>query len=176
MVERPLVMRRARRAAARLGRHALGIPPMLNRRSFLLGSTAAAALLPLAGGLAAAMQASPTRQVAAAGLTAPIEIVDDPYGVPHIRAQSIPDAFFGQGYVVARDRLFQIDLAHRRELGRLAEAFGADFAPHDAAARLFLYRGDLDAELARVPENILACARAYVAGINARIDEVLADS
>ena len=33
------------------------------------------------------------------------------------------DAFFGQGYVVARDRLFQIDLAHRRETGRLAEAF-----------------------------------------------------
>jgi penicillin amidase len=42
-------------------------------------------------------------------------------------------------------------------------------------ARLFHYRGDLDAELARIPANILACARAYVAGINARIDEVLAD-
>jgi penicillin amidase len=87
--------------------------------------------------------------VAAAGLSAPVEIVDDPYGVPHIRARSIPDAFFGQGYVVARDRLFQLDLAHRRELGRLAEAFGPDFAAHDAAARLFLFRGDLDAELAR---------------------------
>jgi len=148
---------------------------MLNRRSFLLGSTAAMALLPVTARLAAAVQASQTRQVTASGLAAPIEIIDDPYGVPHIRAQSIPDAFFGQGYVVARDRLFQIDLAHRRELGRLAEAFGAEFAPHDAAARLFLYRGDLDAELARVPENILACARAYVAGINARIDEVLAD-
>ena len=101
---------------------------MLNRRSFLLGSTAAMALLPVAGRIGAAVPASATREVAAAGLAAPIEIIDDPYGVPHIRAQSIPDAFFGQGYVVARDRLFQIDLAHRRELGRLAEAFGADFA------------------------------------------------
>lgn len=144
---------------------------MLNRRSFLLGSAATLALFPAAG----AAPVSRTRQVAAAGLSAPIEIVDDPFGVPHVRAQSIADAFFGQGYVVARDRLFQIDLAHRRELGRLAEAFGPEFAVHDAAARLFLFRGDLEEELARVPENLLACARAYVAGINARIDEVLAE-
>lgn len=148
---------------------------MLNRRSFLLGSAALVALLPAAVRTADAVPVSRTRQVAAAGLSAPLEILDDPYGVPHIRAQSIPDAFFGQGYVVARDRLFQVDLAHRRELGRMAEAFGADFAPHDAVARLFLFQGDLDAELARVPENILACARAYLGGMNARIDEVLAD-
>ena len=148
---------------------------MLNRRSFLLGSAATAALFSAGCRTISAVPVARTRQVAGAGLSAPIEILDDPYGVPHIRARSIPDAFFGQGYVVARDRLFQIDLAHRRELGRLAEAFGAAFAPHDAAARLFLYRGDLDEELARVPANILACARAYVAGINARIDEVLAD-
>jgi penicillin G amidase len=149
--------------------------PMLNRRSFLLGSAATLALFPAARRAAGALPVSRTLRVAAAGLSAPVEIVDDPFGVPHIRAQSIPDAFFGQGYVVARDRLFQIDLAHRRELGRLAEAFGPEFAAHDAAARLFLFRGDLDAELAEVPENLLACARAYVAGINARIDEALAD-
>ena len=147
---------------------------MFNRRSFLFGSAATLALAS-AGRIAGAVPVSRSRQVAAAGLSAPVEIVDDPYGVPHIRAQSIPDAFFGQGYVVARDRLFQLDLAHRRELGRLAEAFGSEFAVHDAAAQLFLFRGDLEAELARVPDNILACARAYVAGINARIDEVMAD-
>jgi penicillin amidase len=147
---------------------------MLNRRSFLLGSAATMALLPAAR-LAAAVAVSRTRQVTAAGLSAPVEIVDDPYGVPHIRARSIPDAFFGQGYVVARDRMFQLDLAHRRELGRLAEAFGGEFAAHDAAARLFLFRGDLDAELAAVPAHFVAYARAYAAGINARIDEVLAD-
>jgi penicillin amidase len=71
--------------------------------------------------------------------------------VPHIRASSIPDAYFGQGYVVARDRLFQIDLQLRRDLGRLAEAFGARFVPHDHAARLLLYRGDVESELAGLP-------------------------
>lgn len=138
---------------------------MLSRRSFLLGSAAM-----LAAGTVVAQ-----RRSRLPGLSAPIEIVDDVYGVPHIRARSKPDAFFGQGYVVARDRLFQIDLAHRRELGRLAEAFGPDFAVHDAVARLFLYRGDLAAELARVPQEVLACARAYVAGVNARIAEVEGD-
>ena len=140
---------------------------MLDRRLFLLGSATATAAA--ASGPAAAL----ARVDGAAG---PIEIVDDIHGIPHIRAGSIPDAFFGQGYVVARDRLFQIDLSHRREMGRMAEAFGADFVRHDAVARLFHYRGDIAAELARVPADVLACARAYIAGINARIDEVAADA
>lgn len=148
---------------------------MFSRRSFLLGSVATAALAPLAGHAARLRLAPVVRELASPGLAAPIEIIDDPYGVPHIRAGSIPDAFFGQGYVVARDRLFQIDLAHRREMGRMAEAFGASFVPYDAAARLFHYRGDLEKELAEVPAEVLASARAYVAGINARIDEVIAD-
>lgn len=146
--------------------------PIISRRSFLLGSAASLAVLTAS---CRSALLSRTSRIGAAGLSAPIEIVDDRYGVPHIRAGSIPDAFFGQGYVVARDRLFQIDLSHRRELGRLAEAFGPEFAAHDAAARLFLYRGDPEEELARVPADILACARAYVDGINARIDEILAD-
>jgi penicillin amidase len=146
---------------------------MLDRRSFLLGSTAAL----VAGAAAAAPLQLPVlaRRRAVRGLGASVDIVDDLSGIPHIRAASIPDAFFGQGYVVARDRLFQLDLSHRRELGRLAEVFGARFAKHDSNARLFHYRGDLDAELGRVPSQVLACARAYVAGINARIDEVVAN-
>lgn len=141
---------------------------MMHRRAFLTGSAAALALTPLA---LEARAFAPRGET----LIAPVEIIDDVHGVPHVRAASIPDAFYGQGYVVARDRLFQIDLAHRRELGRLAEAYGEEFAKHDATARLFHYRGDLNAELRRVPADVLACARAYIAGINARIDEVLAD-
>lgn len=150
---------------------------MLDRRSFLLASVATIALAPACRAKqppAPAPTAEPARR-RIAGLSAAIDIVDDAWGTPHIRAASIPDAFFGQGYVVARDRLFQIDFGHRRELGRMAEAFGPEFVPHDTNARLFHYRGDLDAELARVPDKVLACARAYCAGVNARIAEVLAD-
>jgi len=109
------------------------------------------------------------------GSGGPITIIDDGWGIPHIRAGSKPDAFFGQGYVVARDRLFQIDLDRRRELGLLAASFGARFAPHDHLARLLHFRGDIDAELAAIPAEVVACAQGYVDGVNARIDEVTAD-
>ncbi|PVX29196.1 penicillin acylase family protein [Sphingomonas pokkalii] len=145
---------------------------MVDRRSFLFGATAFGAV-----GTARA-QAWPVEvpsHATVAGLSQPIEIVDDRWGVPHIRAATKADAFFGQGYVVARDRLFQIDFGHRRAMGRMAEVFGADFAEHDAAAQLFHYRGDLDAELARIPRPVLECVRGYVAGINARIAEVEGD-
>ena len=144
---------------------------MLNRRLFLLGSAATSLF-----SVACRGQSAPAPGATSVpGLSAPIEIIDDRWGVPHIRAQTKPDAFFGQGYVVARDRLFQIDFAHRRELGRMAEVFGGDFAKHDAAARLFHYRGDLEVELARVPREVRECVAGYVAGINARIAEVELD-
>ena len=110
-----------------------------------------------------------------AGARASIDIVEDELGVPHVRAQSLHDAYFGQGYLVARDRLFQIDMDYRRDMGRMAEAFGPRFAAADKAARLFLYRGDIDAELASLPPGVLECAKGYVAGVNARIAEITAD-
>lgn len=150
---------------------------MIQRRAFLLAS---AALLsgPLLSGqstLWARPLATRKRIISLRGARAPIEIIEDKFGVPHIRAKSKHDAFFGQGYVLARDRLFQMDLSNRRDLGRMAEAFGARFLPADRAARLFLYRGDIDAELKAIPPEVLDCARGYVAGINARIDELDAD-
>ncbi|OWK32478.1 penicillin acylase family protein [Sphingomonas mucosissima] len=144
---------------------------MLDRRLFLLGSAATALVSVACRGQSLATAGPRTVE----GLSAPIEIIDDRWGVPHIRAQTKADAFFGQGYVVARDRLFQIDFAHRRELGRMAEAFGADFAKHDAVARLFHFRGNLDAELAQVPQEVRDCVAGYIAGINARIAEVERD-
>jgi penicillin amidase len=115
------------------------------------------------------------RTIRLSGAHAPIEVLEDPMGIPHIRAQSKHDAFFGQGYLVACDRLFQLDFSNRRELGRMAEAFGPKFLAADSAARLFLYRGDVDAELKSLPPEVLECARGYVAGVNARIAELEAN-
>ena len=139
----------------------------IDRRA-VLGGTVFLAATGCAPG-ADAVQARPS------GTSGPIEIIDDSAGVPHIRAATKRDAFYGQGYVVARDRLFQLDLGHRRNLGRLAEAFGPAFIVHDHAERLFHYRGHLDAELSRLPPEVLDCARGYCDGINARLAEVAAD-
>ena len=51
------------------------------------------------------------------GLTAPVEVVYDDRGVPHVFAQTEEDAWRAQGYVVARDRLFQMELQTRAAAG-----------------------------------------------------------
>jgi len=146
---------------------------LIQRRAFLLAS---AALVAMPGSLFAKPRIKgETRKIALAGARAPIEVVEDALGVPHVRAASKHDAFFGQGYLVARDRLFQIDMERRRDMGRMAESFGPRFVAAQRGARLFLYRGDIDAELAALPPEVLECAKGYVAGVNARLDELAAD-
>jgi penicillin amidase len=105
-----------------------------------------------------------------AGLKQPAEILVDRWGVPHIYAKNLDDAFFVQGYNAARDRLFQIDLWRRRGLGRLAEVLGPAYVRQDRAARLFLYRGDMSKEWAAYGPDAKSIATAFVAGVNAYVD------
>src|SRR5262245_30958060 len=71
----------------------------------------------------------------AAPVAEPIRIVRDTHGVPHIRAASIDDALFAQGFVHAQDRLFQMDLTRRQAAGQLAEIFGGSGLTSDMAMR-----------------------------------------
>jgi penicillin amidase len=104
------------------------------------------------------------------GLNEPGEIIVDRWGIPHIRARTRHDVFFLQGLNAARDRLWQIDLWRKRGLGLMAADFGPGFLAQDRAARLFLYRGDMEAEWAAYgnPET-RAIVEAFVDGINAWI-------
>ncbi len=141
--------------------------------------TRRALLLTTVGLLALAGLSPPTRGAAGAfdargvsGPRAPIDVTHDIHGIPHVRAQSLHDAYWAQGYLVARDRLFQLDLELRRDMGRMAEAFGAEFLAADRAARLFHYRGDVQAELAAMPADVVDCVQGYCDGINAWIEEI----
>src|SRR3569623_1520772 len=107
---RALVMRRRTHASLACSSRQGDKIAMLTRRSFQLGSAAAMAMA--SSGCRTTGSLRTVRRAEVTGLSAPVEIVDDPYGVPHIRAASIPDAFFGQGYAVARVCLIQIDLSH----------------------------------------------------------------
>jgi penicillin G amidase len=52
-------------------------------------------------------------------------IVDrDSWGRPWIRAKSLQDVVTAQGYVMAQDRLWQMDLLRRAASGDLSEIFG----------------------------------------------------
>ncbi len=98
----------------------------------------------------------------------------DHWGIPHIFAQSPRDAFFLQGYNAARDRLWQIDLWRKRGLGLLSKSFGPTYVEQDRAARLFLYRGDMEKEWAAYAPDARASVEAFTAGVNAYIGDVRA--
>jgi penicillin G amidase len=74
-------------------------------------------------------------ELAVDGLEAPVEVVRDGWGVPHIRAESRRDLFFAQGFVHASERLFQMETVYRLGTGRLAELFGELSLPMDRFVR-----------------------------------------
>ena len=100
------------------------------------------------------------------GLSAPVRVVRDRWGVPHISAETQDDPFFAQGFVQAQDRLFQMDLWRRASLGRLSEVLGGNFIDRDTMTRRVQYRGDLDREWAGYAPETKAIATAFVRGIN----------
>src|ERR1044071_6404029 len=65
------------------------------------------------------------------GLTAPAEVLYDDRGVPHVFAATEEDAWRAEGFVVARDRLFQLELQTRAAAGTLSELLGARLLPAD---------------------------------------------
>jgi penicillin G amidase len=69
------------------------------------------------------------------GLTEPVTVVFDMRRVPHIFAQNPHDLFFAQGYVTARDRLWQMEVQCLASAGRLAEALGPKLIEHDRFQR-----------------------------------------
>ncbi len=110
--------------------------------------------------------------VRVAGLDSAVEVRRDRWGVPHIYAKTTHDLFLAQGYVVAQDRLWQMEMWRRTGEGRLAEVLGPDFVARDRLARLLKYRGDMAAEWASYAPDAQAIIRAFVAGVNAYIAEV----
>jgi penicillin amidase len=110
--------------------------------------------------------------VAVPGLTAAVEVRRDRFGVPHIYAGNQHDLFLAQGYVVAQDRLFQMEMSRRAGEGRLAEALGPAAVERDRFARLLAYHGDAAAEWASYAPDAKEIVAAFVAGVNAYIAEV----
>lgn len=101
------------------------------------------------------------------GLLAPVRVVRDAAGVPHITAANQDDLFFAQGFVQAQDRLFQMDLWKRAAQGRLSEVLGANFIQRDSMTRRIQFRGDYAKEWASYGPDTERIATAFINGINA---------
>lgn len=101
------------------------------------------------------------------GLAAPVEVIRDEHGIPHVWAASIEDAVFAQGFLHGQDRLWQMELVRRAVQGRLAEVLGEPGLEADRfMRRVGLWRAALAALPQASPEE-RRLMEAYVAGINA---------
>jgi penicillin amidase len=103
-------------------------------------------------------------------LRAPVEILRDDRGVPHIVAHNEHDLFFAQGYAEASDRLFQMDLIRRFILGELAEVYGARALPTDERQRGVPVRSMVQTQWQRLDTHSRELLGAFSDGVNAAID------
>lgn len=106
-------------------------------------------------------------EAVAAGLAAPVEVVRDRWGVPHIRAGSESDLFFAQGYVHAQDRLWQMEMNRRVGRGELSEVLGEHVLILDVSMRTLGLRRAAERDWARMDPETRAVLEAYARGVNA---------
>ena len=111
-------------------------------------------------------------ELAVPGLKAPVEVIRDEWGVPHIYAENDDDLFFAQGYVMAQDRLWQMEMWRRWHEGRLAEIFGPEALDYDRRTRLMMFRGPWDAtEWTSYHADAHRLFTAHANGVNAYIEQ-----
>ncbi|MES2014911.1 MAG: penicillin acylase family protein [Pseudomonadota bacterium] len=128
-------------------------------------------VLLLAGALAVwmflrASLASVDGSIHAPGLSAPVTVARDDYGVPLISGADRGDVAYATGYVHAQERYFQMDLLRRVGAGELAELFGTRAIALDKAHRLHRFRARAEASLAAMGAPERRLLDRYVAGIN----------
>lgn len=104
-----------------------------------------------------------------------VTITRDAYGVPAVRAGTEQDAWFGAGYAIAQDRLFQLEAFRHATKGRLAEIVGSSALEDDLVSRRDYYTAsERRAMFERLDPALQARIEAYRDGVNAWIDHVLA--
>jgi penicillin amidase len=105
------------------------------------------------------------------GLTAPVEILRDKHGVPHIYAQTLADLIRAQGFVHAQDRLWQMEQNRRIARGTLAEVFGEPALDADRFSRIVGFWRAAEAEVALLDDETRQWLTWYAEGVNAYIDQ-----
>src|SRR5579872_1025930 len=101
-----------------------------------------------------------------APISANVSVSFDTLGVPHIRASSLDDALFVQGYITAQDRLWQMDALRRYDGGDLAEILGPSVLDTDRESRRLRLRRIAEAAYTTLSADDRAAFAAYTRGVN----------
>ncbi len=102
------------------------------------------------------------------GLSGPVDVKRDGYGIPQVYASSAADLFMAQGYVQAQDRFYEMDVRRHMTSGRLSEMFGKGQVKNDEFLRTLgwdrVAKEEYDSKLSASTKKYL---QAYSAGVNA---------
>nr|MBA2381643.1 penicillin acylase family protein [Chloroflexota bacterium] len=106
-----------------------------------------------------------------AGLEKPVQVNRDANGIAFIEAETGHDLFLAQGYVHAQERMWQMEVWRHISAGRLSELFGSSTVDEDRFIRTLGWRQAAERDLAALSPDARAVVDAYVAGVNAWIDD-----
>ena len=104
--------------------------------------------------------------------TAEVRIVRDNYGTPHIYADEVYGLYFGYGYAIAQDRLFQMEMARRSTQGTVAEILGLDYVDFDKNVRQHFDPASIQRQLEALNQKDKDVFEGYAAGMNAWLAEI----
>ena len=99
-----------------------------------------------------------------------VRVVRDSFAIPHVYAENDDDLYRAVGFLMAQDRLWQMDLLRRLTSGRLSEIFGKDLVEADLLFRSLNFSGKSKIVLERSDPEVVACLEAFADGVNQYIE------
>jgi len=104
-------------------------------------------------------------------LLAPVNVFRDSMGIPHIYADNEEDLYRTVGYVMAQDRMWQMDLMRRITTGRLSEVLDPGLVEADRLFRALDFPKKSQQVIAQTDPDILRCLEAFTDGVNQYISK-----
>jgi penicillin amidase len=110
-------------------------------------------------------------EISLTGLSGEVEVIRDERGVPHIYAENEKDLYTTVGYVMAQERLWQMDLIRRATTGRLSEIFGSDYLETDLFLRSLKMDKKSEMVLESIDPDIYDALNWFSEGVNQYIED-----
>ena len=99
-----------------------------------------------------------------------ISIYRDEYGIPHIKAKNSYDAFFGQGFATAQDRIWHMEYDRKRAYGKLSELIGVSGLDNDEFMGSLNIISNVKDDFDQLDKSAKEMYVAYSDGVNAYLN------
>ena len=100
-----------------------------------------------------------------------LDIYRDEYGIPHIYAKNEYDAFFGQGFATAQDRLWHMEYDRKRAYGKLSEIIGNNGLDNDKFMGALNILDNVKSDFKLLDDNSKNMYQAYSDGVNEYLNQ-----